>query len=135
MKYLTALFSVLLGLGLVAQQTEPVAKVKAAFTGEQIFAMSDNELQFLNFVADNACIIEYNPEKAAGLPDACTTFANINADSDVHSLNILMTGIQLSADQHQYYRLGDTGKTLFVYSKSRLQVMYQRDLATKKSKQ
>ncbi|MBL7944288.1 MAG: hypothetical protein JNM00_16085 [Flavobacteriales bacterium] len=117
----------------MAQQTEPSAKVKAAFTGEQISAMSDNELQFLNFVADNACIIEYNPEKAAGLPDACTTFANISADADAHTMNLLLTGIQLSADQHQYYRLGDTGKTLFVYSKSRLQVMFQRDLATRKA--
>ncbi len=132
MKILITSFTVLISAVLSAQTQGLSPKVQDAFSAEQRAAMTPAELDYLSFVSDNACLIESNPEKAVGLPDACALYG-LGENITAHTFNVLVSGIQLEPTEHQYFRLGDTGRTLFIYSGQRMQVLHQRDLARRKN--
>ncbi len=132
MKTVITSFTILLSAVLSAQTQGLSPKVHDAFSAEQRAAMTAAELDYFSFVADNACLIESNPEKAAGLPDACALYG-LGENISAQTFNVLVSGIQLHPTEHQYFRLGDTGRTLFIYSGQRMRVLHQRDLAGRKN--
>ncbi|MDZ4824808.1 MAG: hypothetical protein SH856_15225 [Flavobacteriales bacterium] len=130
-KFLTVL-CVLVAMNAIAQNVQPTSKVKAAFTTEQLATIPDQEIEFLNFAADNACMITMNPEKAGGLEDFLAAHPEVPSSVTAQTFNPLASGVQFHKTENQYFRIGDTGKTLFIYSKDKLDVLFERHKANLK---
>ena len=117
----------------ICQVVQPSAKIKAAFTKKEISTMNSAEIEFLNFALENGFIITENQEKAFGLPDLLTSYPKSKDQLDSGNFNPLSCGLNFLQTENQYFRIGETGKTLFVYSKERLEVLYQRNKANQQN--
>lgn len=125
---LIALFASILGMN--AQQANNSLKVTAAFTAKQISSMTEEDLKWKNFIADNMCIINEMPaDKKSGFP--VIDLGN-QVDANTATFNPLLTGIVPNELENQYFAIAGTSRTLFVYSKARLDVLYQRYQANQK---
>jgi len=123
-----ALFAGVVGMN--AQQASISPKVSAALNAKQISAMTAEELSWTSFIADNMCIIsEMTEEKTAGFT---TIDVGNQTGATTVTFNPLLINLQPLEHDNQYYMIQGTSKTLFVYSKDRLNVMYQRTLKHKK---
>jgi hypothetical protein len=119
--------ALLLSAGLSAQSVQPSAKVAEAISaGVLEVNATPKGLAYLNFMADNLCIIQDSHEKAANLP---VLDIPVSSDVTTASFNPLMYNIQPHATENQYYLIADGTKTLFVYSQQRLEVLYSRHTA------
>lgn len=106
-----------------AQHTNVSAKVLAAFTQSQIAAMSEEELAWNTFIADNMCVIsQMTPEKTEGFT---TIEVGNQTDATTETFNPLLINLQPLEHQNQYYIISGTTRTLFVLSKDRLNIMYE----------
>lgn len=113
-----------------AQQSTNSPKVMAAFSQQQISSMSQDDLAWKNFIADNMCIIgDVTADKAAGFTSI--SVGNQSAATTA-TFNPLLLNIQPLEHDNQYFIIEGTSRTLFVYSKDRLNVMYQRAQLNKK---
>ena len=123
-----ALFAGVVGMN--AQQASISPKVSAALNAKQISAMTAEELSWTSFIADNMCIIsEMTEEKTSGFT---TIDVGNQTGATTVTFNPLLINLQPLEHDNQYYMIQGTSKTLFVYSKDRLNVMYQRTLKHKK---
>jgi hypothetical protein len=85
-------------------------------------------------MADNLCIIQDANEKSANhasldlvAPDGTT----VPADVTTTSFNPLLYGIE-PQENNQYYSIANGTKTLFVYSKERFEVLFNRFMVNQK---
>lgn len=127
-KVLLTTFFVSLSIYFFAQMVQPSPKVLAGYGASAVSAMGDEEIKWLNFLADQMCIVNLNPEKSSGLEDINNrldqgTPAKVVVSSD--EFNPFFYHIE-PQESNQYYRFGETGYTVFVYSKQRLEVLYDR---------
>lgn len=134
MKKLSFVLLSAMALTASAQTIEPSQKLTEA--GISVMGKSVEEVMLMNFMANRMCVVEHNPEKAAVLADFTKgyTVMSLQEAETVTSatFNPFKYGLQPLPNQHQYFRLGDTGKTLFVYSKSRVDLMYEREVLNNK---
>jgi hypothetical protein len=110
---------------------EASSAVKSAMKPSQLKGLSSDEVLWLNFLAENMAVIQVAPEKAVGLVDFSTITrkdgaANNSAEIDASGFNPLQYNIEILPTSNQYFRLGDSGKVLMVYSKERLDVLFAR---------
>ncbi len=111
-------------LGINAQRPTASQKTSAAFNAKQLSSLSDEDLRWKNFIADNMCVISEMPEeKTSGL---ATIDLGSQSQCTTESFNPLLLNIQPLADSHQYFKIAGSSNALFVYSKARLEIMYQR---------
>lgn len=123
-----ALFAGVFGMN--AQQSTVSPKVAAAYSAKQISAMTQEELSWKSFIADNMCIVnEVNEEKSVGL--AAINVGN-QTELTTSAFNPLLINLEPLEHDNQYYLIEGSSKTLFVYSKDRLNVIYQRAQKNKK---
>ncbi|MFN0032542.1 MAG: hypothetical protein ACKVOR_10305 [Flavobacteriales bacterium] len=116
-----------------AQQIVPNAKVLAAYTQQELAAMNNEQIDYLNFLSDNLCILSENVEKAASLPLFAFTSKDGGKAIDPATFNALLYMQLQAADTYQYYRIGDTNWVVFVNSASRLEELYARYKASNKN--
>lgn len=110
---------------------EASSAVKSAMKPNQLKGLLSDEVLWLNFLAENMAVIQVAPEKAAGLTDFSTITrkdgaANNSSEIDAADFNPLQYNIEILPTTNQYFRLGDSGKVLMVYSKERLDVLFAR---------
>lgn len=105
--------------------------VKSAMKPTEIKGLSSDEVLWLNFLVENMAVIQVAPEKSTGLVDFSTISrkdgnANDVTTIDAATFNPLQYNLEILPSANQYFRLGDTGKVLMVYSKERLDVLFAR---------
>lgn len=110
---------------------EASSAVKSAMKPTELKGLSSDEVLWLNFLAENMAVIQLAPEKSSGLIDFSTISRkdgslNDVATIDVATFNPLQYNLEILPTTNQYFRLGDTGKVLMVYSKERLDVLFAR---------
>jgi len=125
---ITSLF--VLCSGLVWSQ-EASSSVKAAMKPAELKGLTTDEVLWLNFLAENMAVVQLAPEKAIGLSDFSTITRKDGAVNDAavideNTFNPLQYNIEILPATNQYFRLGDTGKVLMIYSKERLDVLFAR---------
>jgi len=114
------------GLYGFAQGKQASGKVNTAFSAAKIATLSPEEVEWNNFIADNMCIISTgDASKTAGLPEIDL---GSQSSATTASFNPLLANITQLENEHQYFRIAGTDKSLFVFSLSRSRVMFQRYL-------
>lgn len=116
---------------------EASSKVKQVYSEAQLAAMSSEQLQWNNFLAEELAVIQLAPEKASGLTDLTTVGRKDGQPIDpstvtVADFNPLMYNFSSDLPQNAYYRVGDTGLVIVVYSQARLEQLYARYKANSK---
>jgi hypothetical protein len=99
-------------------------KLAAAFTPQQLASLTTEDMAWKAFLADNMCLINpVSDDKAANMAEI-----NLGTQQSATSetFNPFLQDIQPLENEHQYFRIAGTDKTLFVYSKARLLVLYER---------
>lgn len=97
----------------------------------ELKGLTTDEVLWLNFLAENMAVVQLAPEKAIGLSDFSTITRKDGAVNDAavideNTFNPLQYNIEILPATNQYFRLGDTGKVLMIYSKERLDVLFAR---------
>lgn len=111
-----------------AQTSSPSPKVKAAFHGK-FEQMSNEELDYLNFVAERGYFVHEANKEGANQPllsahlkpdfaGASSTFA-----TDPSSINPF--AVDGSRNGHQFYKIDGTSRVLQIYSDSYCRILYR----------
>ena len=117
-------------LSVNAQRPAASQKTSAAYSSKQLSTLADDDIRWNNFIADNMCVISDMPaEKTASL---ATIDLGSQSQSTSETFNPLLLNIRPLENSHQYFKIAGTSNVLFVYSKERLDVMYQRTLKNNK---
>lgn len=110
---------------------EVSSAVKSAMKPTELKGLSSDEVLWLNFLAENMAVIQLAPEKSVGLVDFSTISRKDGSLNDVTTIDVatfnpLQYNLEILPTTNQYFRLGDTGNVLMVYSKERLDVLFAR---------
>lgn len=114
---------------LSAQTGAPSPKVLGGFSAQQIAAMSPEQVDWYNFLADNMCLVNKNPQKSENLTDLNGLIDPGVAPAAVTNsagFNPFLYNIEPEHSENQYFRVGNTGYTVFVYSHEKLEELYER---------
>jgi hypothetical protein len=125
-----------LSASLVSAQ-EANSKVKQVYSEAQLAAMTSEQLQWNNFLAEELAVIQLAPEKASGLTDLTIVGRKDGQAIDpstvtITDFNPLMYNFSTVLVQNAYYRVGDTGLVIVVYSQARLEQLFARYKANSK---
>jgi hypothetical protein len=110
---------------------EVSSAVKSAMKPTELKGLSSDEVLWLNFLAENMAVIQMAPEKSAGLVDFSTISRKDGSLNDVTAIDVatfnpLQYNLEILPATNQYFRLGDTGQVMMIYSKERLDVLFAR---------
>jgi hypothetical protein len=121
------LAGLILSLSAFSQRPEPYPFVGAAFPSAQIEAMSAEELLWNNFLSEKWCIVSVNSEKSADLPVLTTRDGSAVSGEAfaADSFNPFLWNIELT-DENRYYRIAGSDWVVFVHSRPRLEVLFDR---------
>ncbi len=103
--------------------TSPCSKLIEAFDQESLALKSSEDIQWMNFIAEKGFFVQKLEDKGQGFPDLLER----NPDLTVDNINPFLLDI-LPSDQHQYFRIGDSGYIVIFYSLERLKVLHAREL-------
>ena len=109
---------------LAQTNSTPSNKVLAAFDQEELAQKSNDEIQWMNFIADKGYFIKELENKGQGFPD----LKEIDPKITPENINPYSLGI-MPGEAHQYYRIGNTAYVVIFYSLERLKVLHARELA------
>lgn len=113
-----------------------------AYTATELNAMDAAEKDYLCFMATKGYYInDMTGKDLSGYADISTLqprqgFAPLSGSSfDMNTFNLLQYQVELQEGNPLIYRIGNTGKVLFIQSESRMQMLYQRHQANNNSGQ
>lgn len=102
-------------------QEMPNEKVANQFSQTELAAMSNEDIDRLNFISEQSFMVSHMPEKAAGLPDLMERDPGVSPEN----INPFALGIE-AEEEHQRFRIGDTGYVVLFYSEQRVDKLYGR---------
>lgn len=123
-------FVLLCAFSIQAQTT--CEKLTAAYSAEELNKIENPD--YLCFIATQGYLVNDMSDKdLSGYPDISTLaprksgVAALSGENfDLGTFNILNYNFELKETSPTVYKIGDTGQTLFIQSKVRMEVMYQR---------
>lgn len=140
MKNFIIIASFLLISSLAISQTAS-DKVQAAFSEEKITELKENDpnqLEYWNFFADEVFVYNADAKNWQQFDDISTIepkFEDVpvlSADNfDPETFNPLLYDIELKDKELQFFKLGDTGKVVMIYSNMRFDVLFERYMINK----
>lgn len=122
-----------------AQSSECVY-LDQAYTAAERNAMAASQQDYLCFVATKGYYInDMTGKDLSQYADISTLqprdgFAAVSGSNfDMNTFNLLQFQFELQEGNPLIYRIGDSGKVLFIQSEARMQMLYQRHLANQGS--
>ena len=135
MKNLIIIASFLLISSVAISQTAS-DKVQEAFSAEKITELQENnpeKLEYWNFYADKVFVFNPNAKSADSFDDISTLEPKyedvpvLTAENfDAETFNPLLYNIELKDKELQYFKVGNSGSVLMIYSNMRFDVLFER---------
>lgn len=113
-------------------------KVEAAFSPEEIQELQQDpeQLEYWNFYADNVFVYNVDAKNWQDFDDISTlqpksdnTPVLTTENFDPETFNPLLYDIELEDKEIQYFKIGDTGEVLMIYSHLRFDVLFDRHMS------
>lgn len=134
MKTLFVVVLALCSLGAIGQSANTGKKPGGNSTGKTVQPSNTEHPDWQNFLATHMCIIhDVDAEKALGYTEiTLENPGNIDLNSlTTETFNPLQFNITPLPNEQQYLHIAGTSKVIFVYSKARLDVLFERYLTNK----
>lgn len=115
--------------------------VSRSYSAEEIAAMGSEQAEFLNFVGSRGYMInDMTGKDLSGYPDISELkprkegVKTLNGDTfDAANFNLLDYQFELQEGTPLIYRIGSTGKALFIHSEARMNALYGRNSTNTKA--